>query len=120
MPILLKIQVERTAKTQVAARRARVGGLCGFRSTAERRTHPAAENRTLCRCAGALQKRQARKKIACGRFSAEGEAASGEAGQSHGVVRAPAAVTSARRAGSFGALRGRSKSSEKQPRGVAE
>ena len=32
----------------------------------------------------------------------------------------PLAVTSARRAGSFGALRGRSKSSEKQPEGVAE
>ena len=89
MPILLKTRVKRTAKTLISARRARVGGLCGFRSTAERRTHPAAENRTLCRCAGALQKRQARKKIACGRFSAEGEAASGEAGQSCGVVRAP-------------------------------
>ena len=36
MPILLKIQVEHTAKTQVTARRARVGGLCGFRSPAER------------------------------------------------------------------------------------
>ena len=39
--------------------------------------------------AGALRKRQARKKIACGRFSAEREAASGEAGESQGVVRAP-------------------------------
>ena len=36
MPILLKTQVERTAKTQVAARHARVGGLCGFRGPAER------------------------------------------------------------------------------------
>ena len=36
MPILLKTQVERTAKTPVTARRARVGGLCGFRSPAER------------------------------------------------------------------------------------
>ena len=36
MPILLKIQVERTAKMPVTARRARVGGLCGFRSPAER------------------------------------------------------------------------------------
>ena len=32
----------------------------------------------------------------------------------------PAAVTSARGAGSFGDLRGRSKHSEKQPEGVAE
>ena len=36
MPILLKTQAERTAKTPVTARRARVGGLCGFRNTAER------------------------------------------------------------------------------------
>ena len=36
MPILLKTQIERTAKTPVTARRARVGGLCGFRSPAER------------------------------------------------------------------------------------
>ena len=36
MPILLKIQVERTAKMPVTARRARVGGLCGFRNSAER------------------------------------------------------------------------------------
>ena len=36
MPILLKIQVERTDKTPVTARRTRVGGLCGFRGTAER------------------------------------------------------------------------------------
>ena len=36
MPILLKTQIERTAKTPVTARRARVGGLCGFPDTAER------------------------------------------------------------------------------------
>ena len=36
MPILLKTQAERTAKTPIQARRARVGGLCGFRSPAER------------------------------------------------------------------------------------
>ena len=36
MPILLKTEIERTAKTPVTARRARVGGLCGFRSAAER------------------------------------------------------------------------------------
>ena len=36
MSILLKTQVDRTAKTPVTARRARVGGLCGFRSQAER------------------------------------------------------------------------------------
>ena len=36
MPISLKTPVERTAKTPIPARRARVGGLCGFRGTAER------------------------------------------------------------------------------------
>ena len=36
MPISLKTQVECTAKTPIPARRARVGGLCGFRGAAER------------------------------------------------------------------------------------
>ena len=36
MPILLKTQIERTAKTPVTARRACVGSLCGFPDTAER------------------------------------------------------------------------------------
>ena len=36
MPILLKTRVKRTAKTLIPARRDRVGGLCGFRGTAER------------------------------------------------------------------------------------
>ena len=36
MPISLKTPVERTAKTPIPARRARVGGMCGFHSTAER------------------------------------------------------------------------------------
>ena len=53
------------------------------------RTHPAAENQTLRRRAGALRARQTQKKNGCRRISAEGEAASGEAGQSRGVVRAP-------------------------------
>ena len=47
------------------------------------------EDRTLRRCAGALRKWQTQKKDACRRLSAEGEAASGEAGQSRGVVRIP-------------------------------
>ena len=36
MPILLKTQVDRTAKAPIPACHARVGGLCGFRSSAER------------------------------------------------------------------------------------
>ena len=89
MPILLKTQVDRTDKTPVTARRARVGGLCGFRGAAERVTHRKPEDRTLHRRAGVLQEWQAQKKDVCERISAEGEAASGEAGQSRGVVRAP-------------------------------
>ena len=81
MPILLRTQVERTAKTPVTARRARVGGLCRFRGAAER--VPAGSPKTG-RCADvreALQERQAQKKDDCERISAEGEAASGEAGE---------------------------------------
>ena len=53
------------------------------------RTRPTPENRTLRQRAGALRARQTQKKNGCRRISAEGEAASGEAGQSRGVVRAP-------------------------------
>ena len=62
MPILLKTQVDRTAKTPVTARRARVGGLCGFRSPAERvpiqqqKTRRCADVRE--RCGNAKRKRK--------------------------------------------------------------
>ena len=55
MPILLKTQVDRTAKTPVTARRARVGGLCRFRRPAERvpiqqqKTRRCADVRECCR-----------------------------------------------------------------------
>ena len=55
MPILLKTEIERTAKTPVTARRARVGGLCGFRRPAERvpagspKTGRCADVRECCR-----------------------------------------------------------------------
>ena len=106
MPISLKAQANRTAKTPATTRRACVGGLCGFLDTAERVPTGEPQNRMLCRRAGALREREVQKETASGRISAEEEAASGEAGQSCGVVRAPAAVTTARRAGSFGGLRG--------------
>ena len=89
MPILLKTQVESADKTPVTVCRARVGGLCRFCRPAEPCTHPAAENQTLRRRAGALRKWQTQKKDVCERISAEGEAANGEAGQSRGVVRIP-------------------------------
>ena len=46
MPILLKTQVDRTAKTPIPARRARVGSLCGFQDTVER--VPAGSPKTGC------------------------------------------------------------------------
>ena len=132
MPILLKTWVECTAKTPLPRRRARGGGLCGFRGAAER--VPAGSPKTG-RCAAVRERWQktseqdemAAGKAACSKcgntpkraksraFGRRGE----KAGQSRGVVRVPAAVTSARRAGSFGDLRGRSKSREKQLEGVA-
>ncbi|MFQ8837830.1 MAG: hypothetical protein ACLR8L_08115 [Oscillospiraceae bacterium] len=90
MPILLKTQVESTAKTPVTACRARVGGLCGFRRPAERvpagspKTGRCTDVRERCRNA------QAQKKNGCGRISAEGEAASGEAGERPDAFLRPA------------------------------
>ena len=55
MPILLRTQVDRTDKTPIPARRARVGGLCRFRRPAERvptrglKTRRCADVRECCR-----------------------------------------------------------------------
>ena len=55
MPILLKTWVECTAKTPLPRRRARGGGLCGFRGAAERvpagspKTGRCADVRECCR-----------------------------------------------------------------------
>ena len=55
MPVSLKTQAERTAKTPVTARRARVGGLYGFRNPVERvptrglKTRRCADVRERCR-----------------------------------------------------------------------
>ena len=129
MPILLKIQVERTAKTRLPRRRARVGDLCGFPDVAERvptgspktgaappcgktgnstgaqrsgfgRKRRCSGMDETCRTCGKRRKKPRRAKSRD--FGRCGE----KAGQSRGVVRAPAAVTSARGAGSFGDLRG--------------
>ena len=133
MPVSLKTQAERTAKTPIPACHARVGSLCDFRGTAER--VPAGSPKTG-RCT-AVRERW-RKMLVLAR-TAVGKAACGKCRKTlktvkiegfwtlrrksrtkpRGRVR-PAAVTSARGAGSFGDLRGRSKHSEKQPEGVAE
>ena len=133
MLILLRTQVDRTAKTPIPARRARVGSLCGFQDTVER--VPAGSPKTV-RCAAVRERWQ---KTSEQDEMAAGKAACGKCGKSLKMVKIegfwtpwresrtkprgrvrPAAVTSARGAGSFGDLRGRSKSGEKQPKGVAE
>ena len=106
MPVSLKTQAERTAKTPIPACRARVGGLCGFRGTAER--VPAGSPKTG-RCTAVRERWQktseqdemAAGKAACSKcgktlkiVKIEGfwtpRRESGEkAGQSRGVVRAP-------------------------------
>ena len=68
MPVSLKTQAERTAKTPIPARRARVGGLCGFRGAAER--VPAGSHKTG-RCAGVREHcghGKRRKRTAAGEF----------------------------------------------------
>ena len=68
MPILLRTQVDRTDKTPVTARRARVGGLCRFRGAAER--VPAGSHKTG-RCADVREHcghGKRRKRTAAGGF----------------------------------------------------
>ena len=100
MPILLKTRVERTDKTPLPRRRARVGGLCGFRSPTERvptgspKTGRCANVRECCRNA------KRRKRTAAGEFQQreKPQAAKQEKGLTLFCVRPS---TSARSAGSF-------------------
>ena len=105
MPILLKTQVDRTAKAPVTARRTRVGGLCGFRSPAER--VPIQQQKTG-RCADVRERcgnAKRRKRTAAGEFQQREKPQAAKQDKAAGSC-APAAVTTARRAGSFGDLRG--------------
>ena len=106
MPILLKTQIERTAKAPIPACHARVGSLCDFQDTVE--LLPAGSPKTV-RCAAVRERWQktseqdemAAGKAACSKcgktlkmVKIEGfwtpRRESGEkAGQSRGVVRAP-------------------------------
>ena len=101
MPILLKTRVKRTAKTLIPARRARVGGLCGFRSPAER--VPIQQQKTG-RCADVREHcghGKRRKRTAAGGFRQreKPQAAKQEKGLTLFCVWPS---TSARSAGSFG------------------
>jgi len=105
MPILLKTWVECTAKTPLPRRRARGGGLCGFRGAAER---VPAESPKTGRCTAVRDRcghGKRRKRTAAGEFRQreKPQAAKQEKGLTLFCVR-PA--TSARSAGSFGDLRG--------------
>ena len=100
MLILLRTQVDRTDKTPVTARRARVGDLCGFPDTAER--VPAGSPRTG-RCADVREHcghGKRRKRTAAGGFRQreKPQAARQEKGLTLFCVRPS---TSARSAGSF-------------------
>ena len=105
MPILLKTQVDRTAKAPVTARRARVGDLCRFRSPAER-VH--AGNHKTGRCANVrecCENAKHRRRMPAGGFRQRQKPQAAKQEKGAGSC-APAAVTSARRAGRCGDLRG--------------
>ena len=105
MPILLKTQIERTAKAPIPACRARVGSLCRFRRPAERvptrglKTGRCANVRDRC---GHGKRRKKRLQANFGRGRSRKRRSRTKP---RGRAR-PAAVTTARRAGSFGDLRG--------------
>ena len=89
MPISLKTQAERTAKTPIPACRARVGGLCRFRRPAER--VPAGSPKTG-RCAAVRERcgnGKRRRRTPAGGFQQREKPQAVIAGQSQGVVRAP-------------------------------
>ena len=81
MPISSKTQGDRTPKTPVTARRARVGGLCGFRGTVER--VPAKYQKTG-RCAAVRERWQ---KTSEQDEMAAGKAACGKCGKSLKMVK---------------------------------
>jgi len=100
MPILLKTQIERTAKAPIPACHARVGGLCGFRSPTERvpakhqKTGRCANVRECCRNA------KSRKRTSASEFRQreKPQAAKQEKGL---TLFCASPSTSARSAGSF-------------------
>ena len=68
VPIILRAQVDRTDKTPLPRRHARVGGLCGFRSPAER---VLAQHQKNGRCANVREQcgpGKRRKRTAAGEF----------------------------------------------------
>ena len=102
MSILLKTQVDRTAKTPVTARRARVGGLCRFRSSAER--IPTGSTKTG-RCADVRDRcghGKRRKRTAAGEFQQREKPQAAKQQEKGLTLFCVRPSTSARSAGSFG------------------
>ena len=104
MPILLRTQVDRTDKTPVTARRARVGVLCGFQDTAERVPTGSLK---IGRCASVRERcgnAKRRRKPPAGGFRRrkEPQAAKQEKGL---ALFCANPSTSARSAGSFGGIK---------------
>ena len=89
MPILLRTQVERTAKTPVTARRARVGGLCRFRRPAER---VSAGSPKTGRCTAVRERcgnGKRRRRTPPGGFQQREKPQAAKQDKAAGVVRAP-------------------------------
>ena len=101
MLILLRTQVDRTDKTPVTARRARVGSLCGFHGAAERvpAKHQKTERRADVRERCGNAKRRRRTPPGGFQQREKPQAAKQEKGLTLFCVRPS---TSARSAGSFG------------------
>ena len=100
MPVSLKTPVERTAKTPIPARRARVGSLCRFLDAAE---HVPTGHQKTGRCADVRERcrnGKSRKRMPASGFRQreKPQAAKQEKGLTLFCVRP---VTSARSAGSF-------------------
>ena len=101
MPILLKTQVDRTAKTPVTARRARVGGLCGFRSPAERVQPEARRPDVVPTCGSIADTANAEKERLQAGFS-RGRSRKRRSRRKGLALFCASLSTSARSAGSFG------------------
>ena len=89
MPVSLKTQAERTAKTPIPACRARVDGLCRFRRPAER--VPIQQQKTR-RCADVRERcgnGKRRKRTAAGEFQQREKPQAAKQDKAAGVVRAP-------------------------------
>ena len=89
MPVSLKTQAERTAKTPIPACHARVDGLCRFRRPAER--VPIQQQKTR-RCADVRERcghGKRRKRTAAGEFQQREKPQAAKQDKAAGVVRAP-------------------------------